>query len=114
MWEATWPGAVTVPPECPSFHYTSLYERPQQWPVYSRSRQVRVLSYPRGGTHVIGSVTFLDDPLQRIRTGQIARVPILLGSMEDDGTLFAYYVSGNLFYISRKTVWFTCRLSTPR
>jgi carboxylesterase type B len=45
---------------------------------------------------VIGSVTFLDDPLQRIRTGQITRVPILLGSMEDDGTLFTYNMSKNL------------------
>jgi hypothetical protein len=51
---------------------------------------VRVLSYLRRGTNVIGSVTSFDDPLQRIRTGQIARVPILLGSMEDDGTLFTY------------------------
>jgi hypothetical protein len=34
-------------------------------------------------------VTFFDDPLQRIRTGQIARVPILLGSLEGDGTVFA-------------------------
>ena len=34
-------------------------------------------------------MTFFDDPLQRIRQGQIARVPILLGSMEDDGALIA-------------------------
>jgi hypothetical protein len=39
---------------------------------------------------VIGSVTSFDDPLQLIRTGQIAHVPILLGNMEDDGTLFTY------------------------
>ena len=90
MWEATRPGAAAVPPQYSSFHHTSLYERPQQWPVYSKGRQVRALSYSRGGTHVIGSVTFFDDPLQRIRTGQIARVPILLGNMEDDGTLFTY------------------------
>ncbi|KAI0251022.1 Alpha/Beta hydrolase protein [Lactifluus subvellereus] len=37
----------------------------------------------------VDNVTMFDDPLQRIRTGQIARVPILLGSMEDDGTVFA-------------------------
>ena len=96
MWEATRLAAAAVPPQRPSSHYTSIYEWPRQWPVYSRGRQVRVLSYPRGGTHVIGSITFLDDPLQRIRTGQIARVPILLGSMEDDGTLFTYNTSGNL------------------
>ena len=35
-------------------------------------------------------MTFYDDPLERIRTGQIARVPILLGNMEDDGTVFTY------------------------
>jgi carboxylesterase type B len=35
------------------------------------------------------SVTMFDNPLQRIRTGQIARVPILLGNLEDDGTVFA-------------------------
>jgi carboxylesterase type B len=35
------------------------------------------------------SVTLFDDPLQRIRTGQIARVPTLLGTTEDDGTVFA-------------------------
>ncbi|KAI0288310.1 hypothetical protein BC826DRAFT_698145 [Russula brevipes] len=35
------------------------------------------------------SVTVFDDPLQRIRTGQIARVPTLLGTTKDDGTVFA-------------------------
>jgi carboxylesterase type B len=34
-------------------------------------------------------VTLFDDPLQRIRTSQIAQVPILLGSLKDDGTVFA-------------------------
>jgi carboxylesterase 2 len=37
-----------------------------------------------------------DDPLQRIRTGQIARVPILLGNMEDDGTVFTYGATESL------------------
>lgn len=45
---------------------------------------------PRGGAHVVRSVTAFDDPLQRIRTGQFAQVPILLGNMEDDGTVFAH------------------------
>jgi hypothetical protein len=45
---------------------------------------------------VIGSVTFFDDPLQRIRTGQFARVPILLGNMEDDGTVLTYNTSESL------------------
>ena len=91
-----------MPPQCPSFHYTSLYERPQQWPVYSRGRQVRVLSYPRGGTDVIGSVTFFDDPLQHIRTGQFARVPILLGNMEDDGTVFTHKKSNLSAYLAHR------------
>ena len=39
--------------------------------------------------YVFGSVTFMDDSLQAIRTGQTPRVPILLGTMEDDGTIFA-------------------------
>jgi carboxylesterase type B len=97
MWAGTRPTAVGLPPQCLSFQYTSLHERPRQWPVYSRDRQVRVLSYPgRRDTHVIGSITAFDDPLQRIRTGQIARVPILLGNVEDDGTLFTYNTSESL------------------
>ena len=39
---------------------------------------------------MIGSVTVFDDPLQRIRMGQIARVPILIGSTQDDGTSLTY------------------------
>jgi hypothetical protein len=45
---------------------------------------------------VIGSVTIFDDPLQRIRLGQIARVPILLGSLESDGAVDALVAPGNL------------------
>jgi carboxylesterase type B len=96
MWADTRPGAAAVSPQCPSFHHTSLYEWPRQWPVCSRDRQVRVLSYPRGGTHVIDSVTAFDDPLERIRTGQFAHVPILLGNMEDDGTSMTYNTSESL------------------
>ncbi|KAF8493264.1 Alpha/Beta hydrolase protein [Russula emetica] len=44
-------------------------------------------------TSAVDNVTFLDDPLQRIRTGQIARVPILLGNMENDGTAQTYNTS---------------------
>lgn len=36
-------------------------------------------------------MTLFDDPLQAIRTGQIPQVPILLGSMEDDGIVFASF-----------------------
>lgn len=43
--------------------------------------------------YVIVSITAFDDPLQRIRTGQAARVPILLGSMEDDGSVLTYNLS---------------------
>ena len=45
---------------------------------------------------VIGSITSFDDPLERIRAGQIARVPILLGSMEDDGSVDVYNTSESL------------------
>ncbi len=45
---------------------------------------------------MIGSITTFDDPLQRIRTGEIARVPILLGSMEDDGVVNVYNTSESL------------------
>ena len=45
---------------------------------------------------MIGSITVFDDPLQRIRTGQIARVSILLGNMEDDGSAFTYNTSTSL------------------
>ena len=38
----------------------------------------------------VASVTAFADPLERIRTGQIAQVPILLGNAQDDGTIFAY------------------------
>jgi len=41
-------------------------------------------------------VTLFDDPLQRIRQGQFAQVPILLGSMEDDGALIALGLPNNL------------------
>ena len=44
---------------------------------------------------MIGSITFFDDPLQRIRTGQIAHVPILLGNLEGDGTVFAFNTSAS-------------------
>ena len=37
-----------------------------------------------------------DDPLQRIRTGQIARVPILLGNVENDGIVYASIAQQNL------------------
>jgi hypothetical protein len=33
-------------------------------------------------------VTVVEDPLQRIRLGQIPQVPTLLGNTEDDGSVF--------------------------
>jgi len=44
----------------------------------------------------VDNVTFFDDSLQRIRQGQFAHVPILLGSMEDDGTIFVFGAPNNL------------------
>jgi hypothetical protein len=41
-------------------------------------------------------VTVFDDPLQRIRLGKIAQVPILLGSTEDDGSIFVLGAPNNL------------------
>lgn len=41
-------------------------------------------------------MTLFDDPLQRIRLGQIAQVPILLGSMEDDGAIIALELPNNI------------------
>ena len=41
-------------------------------------------------------MTVFDDPLQRIRQGQIAHVPILLGSMEDDGSILVLGTPNNL------------------
>jgi hypothetical protein len=62
---------------------------------------------------VIGSVTFFDDSLQRIRTGQIARVPILLGNMQDDGTLFTYGISNLSAYLAGQFVSIAGSESAP-
>lgn len=35
-------------------------------------------------------MTAFDSALQRIQNNQLAPVPILLGSMQDDGTVFSY------------------------
>ena len=47
-------------------------------------------------TTEVGSVTMFDDSLQRIRTGQIAQVPVLLGNVQDEGTSFAYIAQKDL------------------
>ncbi|KAI0278329.1 Alpha/Beta hydrolase protein [Russula aff. rugulosa BPL654] len=52
-------------------------------------------------TQGIDNITAFDDPLQRIRTGQTARVPILLGSMEDDGSAFTYNLSNISTFLER-------------
>ncbi|KAH9971638.1 Alpha/Beta hydrolase protein [Russula compacta] len=44
----------------------------------------------------VDNATGFDDPLERIRTGQSAQVPILLGSMQDDGIVFALPEPQNL------------------
>ncbi|KAJ6470266.1 para-nitrobenzyl esterase [Mycena vitilis] len=38
---------------------------------------------------LLDNVTLFANPLQRIRTGQTARVPFMMGHMQDDGSLFA-------------------------
>ena len=59
----------------------------------------RVFSCPIMGSI---SVTLFDDPLQSIRTGHIARVPILIGSMEDDGTVFSsFFPNVSAFYANQ-------------
>ena len=62
------------------------------WPVDLWDRRVGVLSCSRGSVHVIGSVT-ATRPAQRFRTGQFAQVPILLGNLQDDGTVLTYNTS---------------------
>jgi hypothetical protein len=47
-------------------------------------------------------VTVFGDSLQRIRTGQIAQVPVLLGNMEDDGTIFVYNTPPDLSAFLKK------------
>ena len=58
-------------------------------------------SYPSGDTHVIGSITAFDDPLQRIRTGQTARVPLLLGNLENDGSVLTFNLSDLSAFLAR-------------
>ncbi|KAJ7253681.1 Carboxylesterase [Mycena haematopus] len=38
---------------------------------------------------LVDNTTFFADPLERIRTGLTARVPFLIGNMQDDGSFFA-------------------------
>ncbi|KAI0066371.1 alpha/beta-hydrolase [Artomyces pyxidatus] len=47
---------------------------------------------PSGGSFglIVDNVTAFDSALQRIQNNQLAPVPILLGSMQDDGTVFSY------------------------
>jgi carboxylesterase type B len=42
----------------------------------------------RGFGPVVDNVTLFDDNFQRIRAGNTARVPILAGNTQNDGTLF--------------------------
>ncbi|KAJ6574674.1 Carboxylesterase [Mycena capillaripes] len=41
------------------------------------------------GTPVVDGFTVFSDPLERIRTGLTARVPFIIGNMQNDGTVFA-------------------------
>lgn len=49
--------------------------------------------------YVFCSVTFIDDSLQAIRAGQIPRVPVLLGGVEDEGTIFAPLYPNVTFFL---------------
>ena len=49
--------------------------------------------------HVFRSVTFIADSLQAIRTGQIPRVSVLLGGVEDEGTIFAPIYNNVSFFL---------------
>ena len=49
--------------------------------------------------HVFRSVTFISDSLQAIRTGQIPQVPVLLGGVEDEGTIFAPLYPNVTFFL---------------
>jgi carboxylesterase type B len=44
-------------------------------------------------------VTFIDDSLQAIRADQIPRVPVLLGGVEDEGTIFAPLYPNVTFFL---------------
>ncbi|KAJ7916494.1 Alpha/Beta hydrolase protein [Mycena leptocephala] len=47
---------------------------------------------PESGMYfpVVDNVTFFADPLQRIRAGQSARLPFMIGHTQDDGSLVAF------------------------
>lgn len=49
--------------------------------------------------HVLRSVTFIADSLQAIRTGQIPQVSVLLGGVEDEGTIFAPIYNNVSFFL---------------
>jgi hypothetical protein len=95
---------VPSPLASPGYNACAMSPRPQyvniQMDRSAVSLSLELTStfyFLKGDFHVtleVGSVTFFDDPLQRIRTGQIARVPILLGSLEGDGTVFSLPIFG--------------------
>ena len=49
--------------------------------------------------HVFRSVTFISDSLQAIRTGRIPQIPVLLGGVEDEGTIFAPIYQNVSFFL---------------
>ncbi|KAJ7645654.1 Alpha/Beta hydrolase protein [Mycena polygramma] len=49
---------------------------------------------------LVDNVTVFADPLQRIRTGQTARVPFVIGHTQDDGSLFAFNQSDLATYLA--------------
>ncbi|KAJ6511996.1 Carboxylesterase [Mycena vitilis] len=49
---------------------------------------------------LVDNVTVFTDPLQRIRTGQTAGVPFIIGHTQDDGSLFAFNQSDLATYLA--------------
>ncbi|KAF7306523.1 Carboxylic ester hydrolase [Mycena indigotica] len=48
---------------------------------------------------VVDNVVGFSDPLQRIRTGKTANVPVVIGNLQDDGTLFTIGVTNLNTYL---------------
>jgi len=104
MFTITRPTAPRVPSKYPCLHDTQLYDRKSLCRFFSASRQVSVYyNQPGGDPHVLScvfrSVTFISDSLQAIRTGQIPQIPVLLGGVEDEGTIFAPLYPNVTFFL---------------
>ncbi|KAI0060904.1 alpha/beta-hydrolase [Artomyces pyxidatus] len=70
---------------------------------------------PTGGSSgfVVDNVTVFGNALQRIRDHQLAPVPILLGSMQEDGTFFSYGLTDLQAFLDSNRVAASLILSAP-